>query len=69
MVIANMSIPCSQKVQRTVYDYRMADWPALEDRLLETDWEALAKDRDGSTATAFTECLLQEAGKCIPTRV
>ena len=64
-----VEIAPSQPIERTVFDFRKADWVGLRSRLLEIDWrECLAKSGDDA-ASEMVQRLLDEVAFAIPSKV
>ena len=41
LTTVHLEIPAAHPVERTVYDFKKADWPRLKLCLLETNWRAM----------------------------
>ncbi len=64
-----LEIPGPKPVGRKVYDFKKADWPALKERLLGTNWrDSLALPADEATET-MVQTILEAVSCCIPSRV
>ncbi len=69
LVKMNLALPKSRVVQRQVWDFKRADWDALNEALGTTDWSFLDTDDADRAAAQFTEVVLDVASGYIEKRV
>ena len=63
-----IAVPKTETIQRTVWNYRDADWDKLNANLMETDWEFIRGMSADEGAAKLTETILKLAQEAIGQR-
>ena len=63
-----ITVPTTERVERTVWNYRDADWDRLNADLSETDWEFLRRMPPDEATVKLTEIILERAREAIGQR-
>ena len=69
LITVNLDIAVSEPVERTVYDFKHADWPLLKKLLLETNWRTTLAHNGNEAAQSMVEKILVAVTAAIPRRV
>ena len=68
LAVVPFSVPEVAAHQRTLWDFRRADWEQLQARLSETDWSFISRCQPDDGSAGVTERILDAAADCIPKR-
>ena len=63
-----LSMPETETVTRTVWQYRDGDWDRLRDTLVDTEWSFIGSTDTSDAARRITDIILEQAHECIPER-
>ena len=69
MTLVNLEIAASQPVERTVYNFRKADWAGLKLKLLEIDWRHTLATSGDEAAFEMVQQVLDAVAAAIPSRL
>ena len=69
LTTVQLEVPAAHPVERTVYDFKHADWPLLKKLLLETNWRTTLAHNGNEAAKSMVEKILVAVTAAIPRRV
>ena len=69
ITFVHLEIVASQPVERTVYDFRKADWAGLKLKLLEIDWRHTSAKSGDEAACEMVQQILDAVTAAIPSRL
>ena len=69
LTTVQLEVPAAHPVERTVYDFKKADWPRLKVCLLEIDWRNILALNGDDATSLMVQRILEAVALTIPSRI